>query len=74
MVSDNGIGFDERYAEKLFHPFQRLHQKEGYPGTGIGMAIVKKILDRHGASVSLNSQPGTGTTFRIRLRSGQGVA
>jgi len=51
-----------------------LHQKEGYPGTGIGMAIVKKILDRHGASVSLNSQPGTGTTFRIRLRSGQGAA
>jgi PAS domain S-box-containing protein len=74
VVSDNGIGFDERYAEKLFHPFQRLHQKEGYPGTGIGMAIVKKILDRHGASVSLNSQPGTGTTFRIRLRSGQGAA
>ncbi|WP_303290082.1 PAS domain S-box protein [Marinobacter sp. SS5-14b] len=67
-VSDNGIGFDERYAEKLFHPFQRLHQKEGYPGTGIGMAIVKKILDRHGATVTVNSTPGEGTTFRIRLR------
>ncbi|HLV76576.1 MAG TPA: PAS domain-containing protein [Marinobacter sp.] len=71
VVSDNGIGFDERYAEKLFHPFQRLHQREGYPGTGIGMAIVKKILDRHGASVTLNSKPGAGTTFRIRLRHGQ---
>ena len=68
VVSDNGIGFDERYAEKLFHPFQRLHQKEGYAGTGIGMAIVKKILDRHGAVVSVNSAPGHGTTFRIRFK------
>lgn len=68
VVSDNGIGFDERYAEKLFHPFQRLHQREGYAGTGIGMAIVKKILDRHGATVSVRSQPGSGTTFRIRLK------
>lgn len=70
VVSDNGIGFDERYAEKLFHPFQRLHQKDGYAGTGIGMAIVKKILDRHGASVTLRSKPGEGTTFRIRFRRG----
>lgn len=68
VVSDNGIGFDERYAEKLFHPFQRLHQREGYKGTGIGMAIVKKILDRHGAKVTVNSIPGEGTTFRIRFR------
>jgi PAS domain S-box-containing protein len=68
VVSDNGIGFDERYAEKLFHPFQRLHQREGFAGTGIGMAIVKKILDRHGATVAVRSQPGAGTTFRIRLK------
>ncbi len=70
VISDNGIGFDERYAEKLFHPFQRLHQKEGYAGTGIGMAIVKKILDRHGATITVKSQPGRGTTFRIRFRPG----
>ncbi|GGC68166.1 PAS domain S-box protein [Marinobacter halophilus] len=68
VVSDKGIGFDERYAEKLFHPFQRLHQKEGYTGTGIGMAIVKKILDRHEATVIANSNPGEGTTFRIRFK------
>ncbi|WP_336367638.1 PAS domain S-box protein [Marinobacter sp. C2H3] len=70
VVSDNGIGFDERYAAKLFHPFQRLHQKEGYAGTGIGLAIVKKILDRHGATITVNSLPGTGTTFRIRFTRG----
>ena len=68
VVRDNGIGFDERYAEKLFQPFQRLHQKEGYKGTGIGLAIVKKILDRHGAAVTVNSTPGEGTTFRIRFK------
>src|SRR5690606_11650769 len=70
VVQDNGIGFDERYAEKLFHPFQRLHQKDGYKGTGIGMAIVKKILDRHGATVVVNSKPGEGTTFRICFKMG----
>ncbi|GHD41260.1 PAS domain S-box-containing protein [Marinobacter persicus] len=70
VVSDKGIGFDERYAEKLFHPFQRLHQKNGFAGTGIGMAIVKKILDRHGATVSVKSRPGQGTTFRIRFSRG----
>ncbi|WP_456489698.1 PAS domain-containing sensor histidine kinase [Marinobacter nauticus] len=70
VVQDNGIGFDERYAEKLFHPFQRLHQKDGYKGTGIGMAIVKKILDRHGATVTVNSKPGEGTTFRMCFKRG----
>lgn len=70
VISDQGIGFDDRYSEKLFHPFQRLHQKTSYAGTGIGMAIVKKILDRHGATVSVNSKPGEGTTFHIRLRRG----
>lgn len=70
VVADNGIGFDERYAEKLFLPFQRLHQNAGYAGTGIGMAIVKKILDRHQATVSVNSVPGSGTSFRIRFKRG----
>ncbi len=68
VVSDNGIGFDPRYTEKLFHPFQRLHKRETYGGTGIGMAIVKKILDRHGADVSVESAPGKGTTFRVQFR------
>lgn len=70
VVSDNGVGFDERYAEKLFHPFQRLHHKRAFAGTGIGLAIVKKILDRHGATVTVHSKPDEGTTFRIRLNRG----
>jgi len=70
VVADSGIGFDERYAEKLFHPFQRLHQTADYAGTGIGMAIVKKILDRHGACVTARSKPGEGTVFRIRFSRG----
>ncbi|WP_297797674.1 PAS domain S-box protein [uncultured Marinobacter sp.] len=67
VVQDNGIGFDPKYADKLFHPFQRLHQKHEYDGTGIGMAIVKKILDRHNASIEVESAPNAGTTFRIRF-------
>ncbi|MBC7183920.1 MAG: hypothetical protein H5U30_10185, partial [Marinobacter sp.] len=68
VFSDRGIGFEQRYADKLFHPFQRLHQRSQYQGTGIGMAIVKKILDRHGAEVTVESEPDKGTTFRIRFR------
>jgi PAS domain S-box-containing protein len=68
VISDSGIGFDERYTERMFQPFQRLHQKCGYAGTGIGMAIVKKILNHHGTSISVNSAPEQGTTFRIRLK------
>ncbi|MGF2735737.1 PAS domain-containing sensor histidine kinase [Marinobacter sp. DUT-1] len=69
VVQDQGIGFDPRYTRKLFHPFQRLHSREGYAGTGIGMAIVKKILDRHGAEITVVSVPGEGTAFRIRFKS-----
>lgn len=68
VVSDNGVGFDPKYSNKIFHPFQRLHQRSSYGGTGIGMAIVKKILDRHGASIEVRSAPGQGTTFRIHFR------
>lgn len=69
VFSDKGVGFDERYADKLFYPFQRLH-KENFPGTGIGMAIVKKILDRHGATVSVRSGIDQGTSFRIFFPTG----
>jgi len=67
-MEDNGIGFDEKYLDRIFNPFQRLHNRQAYPGTGIGLAIVKKIVERHGASIDAHSQPGRGTTFRIRFK------
>lgn len=67
IVSDNGIGFDEKYLDKIFAPFQRLHARGIYPGTGIGLAIVKKIIERHGAHISASSSPGMGASFSIHF-------
>ncbi|MNZ42448.1 Phytochrome-like protein cph1 [compost metagenome] len=64
-VSDNGVGFDEKYLDRIFNPFQRLHSRQEYPGTGIGLAIVKKIAERHFARLSASSQPGGGALFRL---------
>ena len=66
-VSDNGIGFDEKYLDKIFLPFQRLHTRDEYEGTGIGLAICRKIAIRHGGALSARSQVGQGATFVIRL-------
>lgn len=66
-VRDNGIGFEQEYAEKVFLPFERLHREEEYPGTGVGLANVKRIVQRHGGTVSISSRSGVGTTVRIRL-------
>ncbi|MGV3657334.1 MAG: hybrid sensor histidine kinase/response regulator [Chitinophagaceae bacterium] len=64
-IKDNGIGFQEKYLDKIFTLFQRLHGKEEYEGTGIGLAIVKKIIDKHNGIISAQSKEGVGTTFII---------
>jgi signal transduction histidine kinase/DNA-binding response OmpR family regulator len=66
-VTDNGIGFNEQYVEKIFVLFQRLNPKESYPGTGMGLAIVKKIVDGHHGIITARSKEGEGTTFIIVL-------
>ncbi len=67
LVVDNGIGFDQRFAERIFKPFQRLHAREKYEGAGMGLAICRKIVDWHGGSIRAESEPGKGTRFLLRL-------
>ena len=66
-ITDNGIGFESHYAERIFQVFQRLHNRSNYSGTGIGLAIVKKVVENHNGHIQAVGRPGEGATFRILL-------
>jgi signal transduction histidine kinase len=67
VVEDNGIGFDEKYLDRIFNVFQRLHGRGKYDGTGVGLAICRKIVERHAGTITAKSEPGKGTTFIVTL-------
>lgn len=66
-IADHGIGFEEKYVDRIFQPFQRLHGAQRYEGTGMGLAICRRIVERHGGVIRATSQPGLGATFTISL-------
>ena len=66
-VADDGIGFEEQYTQQIFQPFRRLNGRSQYEGTGMGLAICKRIVERHKGTISVHSQPGQGTTFEVTL-------
>jgi signal transduction histidine kinase len=67
IVEDNGIGFHEKYLDRIFQAFQRLHRRGHYEGTGMGLAICRRIAERHGGEISARSTPGLGSTFIVTL-------
>jgi light-regulated signal transduction histidine kinase (bacteriophytochrome) len=67
QITDNGIGFENQYKDRIFQVFQRLHAKNEYDGTGIGLSIVKKIVETHGGIITASGEPNKGSTFDIFL-------
>jgi two-component system sensor kinase FixL len=73
-VSDNGIGFKEEHGERIFRMFERLHARAQYDGSGMGLAICRKIVERHGGSIAATSTTGQGATFIVTLPVTQAAA
>jgi signal transduction histidine kinase len=71
-IQDNGIGFSQKYVDRIFRPFQRLHGRTEYEGTGMGLAICRKIAERHGGNITAKSEPGQGSVFIVTLPLAQG--
>ncbi len=67
LIRDNGVGFDMAYAGKIFQPFQRLHRVEDFPGSGVGLASVHRIITRLGGAITAAAEPGHGATFTFTL-------
>ncbi len=67
VVADNGIGFDQKYAERIFRPFERLHARDAFEGSGVGLALCRRIVERHGGTIRAEAQHGVGAQFIIRL-------
>jgi signal transduction histidine kinase len=67
VVEDNGIGFDEKYLDRIFNVFQRLHGRSAYEGSGVGLAICRKIVERHGGNITATSIVGRGSAFIVTL-------
>jgi signal transduction histidine kinase len=69
VIRDNGVGFDPKYAERLFTPFQRLHAVNEFPGDGVGLSLVQRIVRRHGGNIEAEGNPGKGASFAFTLPS-----
>ncbi|MDP7557676.1 MAG: ATP-binding protein [Nitrospinaceae bacterium] len=67
QIEDNGTGFDQKYAYRIFKPFERLHGRSEYEGTGMGLAVCKKIVERHHGQISAESEKDKGTIFKVVL-------